>query len=165
MKTLIVYSSKTGNTRTLAEALKTAAGNGADIYPVGEAPAPDGYDRIAVGFWLQGGKPDPASAAYLASVGRARLFLFATHGAAADSGHAANAMAQAKALAPDATMVGAFNCPGEVNAELLEKIKKKDPPPPWIDDAPAAVGHPDALDIARLKDAWAAATSAVPTDG
>ena len=39
---------------------------------------------------------------------------------------------------------------GEVNPAHLEKARKKDPPPPWIDDAPAAVGHPDSGDIKLL---------------
>jgi hypothetical protein len=39
---------------------------------------------------------------------------------------------------------------GEVSPAHLEKARKKDPPPPWIDDAPAAVGHPDSGDIKLL---------------
>ena len=108
---------------------------------------------VALGFWLQAGKPDPESAEYLARIGNAKLFLFATHGAAADSEHALNAMAQARSLAPSAQIVGTFNCPGEVNSAFLEKVSKKDSPPPWIGDAPAAVGHPDNTDIERLKEA------------
>jgi hypothetical protein len=32
----------------------------------------------------------------------------------------------------------------------MEKARKKDSPPPWIDDAPAAAGHPDYGDIKQL---------------
>jgi hypothetical protein len=32
----------------------------------------------------------------------------------------------------------------------MEKARKKDSPPPWIDDAPAAAGHPDCGDIKQL---------------
>jgi hypothetical protein len=61
-------------------------------------------------------------------------------------------MTLAKALAPKANVLGTFNCQGEVNPKVLEKIRAKDPQPPWVQDADAAVGHPDAADLARLGD-------------
>ena len=150
MKTLIVYSSQTGNTKKLADALAQMIAGEKTLRPISEAPDPAGYDLVALGFWLQAGKPDPKAAEYLAGIGDKKIFLFATHGAAADSAHARNAMEIAKSLAPSARIAGTFNCPGEVNSAHMEKVRKKDPPPPWIDDAPAAVGHPDSGDIKRL---------------
>ena len=150
MKTLIVFSSRTGNTRKLAQTLKDLFGGEKTFCHIDEAPEPEGFDLIALGFWVQAGKPDPKSSAYLAKVSEANLFLFATHGASADSAHALNAMEQAKSLAPSARVVGTFNCPGEVNPAFLEKARNKDPQPPWIKDAPDAVGHPDQSDINRL---------------
>ncbi|MFH1985169.1 MAG: flavodoxin family protein [Pseudomonadota bacterium] len=157
MKTLVVYSSQTGNTKKLAETVADTLNGEVSVCHISKAPAPDGFDLVALGFWLQGGKPDPKSTEYLAGIGTSRLFLFATHGAAADSAHAAGAMAQAKAMAPAAQILGTFNCPGAVNPAVLEKVRKKDPQPPWIGDAPAAVGHPDQADLARLKAALSAA--------
>jgi flavodoxin I len=150
MKTLIVYAGQTGNTKKLAEAVSDLLGGEKTFCHINEAPEPDGFDLIALGFWLQGGKPDPKSSEYLAKVGGARLFLFATHGASADSAHARNAMEQAKSLAPSARLAGTFNCPGQVSPAFLEKVRQKDPAPPWLKDAPEAVGHPDQADINRL---------------
>jgi flavodoxin len=157
MKTLIVYSSQTGNTKKMAEAANHAIGGEKTLCPVDKAPDPAGFDLVVLGFWLIAGKPDPKSSDYLAGVGDANLFLFATHGAAADSDHAAKAMAHAKSLVPSARIAGTFSCPGEVNPAVLEKALKKDPPPPWIGDAPSAAGHPDSTDIARLTEAIKAA--------
>ena len=109
MKTLIVYSSQTGNTKKMADAVNDVIGGEKTLYPVGEAPHPAGYDLVVLGFWLMAGKPDPKSSDYLAGVGDAKLFLFATHGASADSDHAAKAIAHAKSLAPSA-QVGT-HCP------------------------------------------------------
>ncbi len=150
MKTLIVYAGQTGNTQKLAQAINDLLGGEKTFCHIDEAPEPDGFDLIALGFWLQGGKPDPKSSEYLAKVGGANLFLFATHGAGADSAHALNAMALAKTMAPSARWVGTFNCPGEVNPAVLEKARKKDPQPPWVVDAPDAVGHPNQADLNRL---------------
>ena len=153
MKTLIAYSSKTGNTKKLAEAADDLIAGEKVICPISEAPDPAGFDLVVLGFWLQAGKPDPKSSEYLSRMSDARLFLFATHGAAAGSAHVEKAMAQARELASGARLAGTFSCPGEVSPAFLEKARKKDPQPPWLGDAPAAVGHPDNADIERLKDA------------
>ncbi len=150
MKILITCSSQTGNTQKLADAVNEQLGGDKTFCTISEAPEPDGYDLIVLGFWLQAGKPDPKSSKFLEKIGKNKLFLFATHGAAADSAHAVNAMKQAGALAPEATVLGTFNCPGQVNPKVLEKVKAKDPQPPWLSDADDAVGHPDADDIENL---------------
>lgn len=150
MKALIVYSSKSGNTKKLAEVLDRELTCQRTLCGIDQVPELDGYDLVAVGFWLQAGKPDPKSAGLLADIGKKKLFLFATHGAAPDSAHAANAMAYAASLAPEATLLGTFNCQGQVDPAFLEKARNKDPQPPWIGDAPAAEGHPDQADLERL---------------
>jgi flavodoxin len=149
VKTLIVYSSETGNTKKLAEALHELLGENT-LCHINEAPDPSGYDLVALGFWLQAGKPDSRSAAYLTKIGHTKLFLFSTHGAAADSAHALKAMEHAESLASSAQLVGAFNCQGEVNPAIMKKAAQKDPQPPWIGDAADAVGHPDQSDIDQL---------------
>jgi flavodoxin I len=123
------------------------------ICHVSEAPDPGGFDLVVLGFWLMAGKPDPQSSDFLAAVGPTKLFLMATHGAAADSAHARKAMEHARSLAASAQIAGTFNCQGEVSPAFLEKAAQKDPQPPWIGDAPAAAGHPDHSDIDRLAQA------------
>jgi flavodoxin len=151
MTSLVVYSSQSGNTRKLAEAVFETLGGKKEIYPVADAPGAEGYDLVFVGFWLKAGKPDPESAEYLARVGNARLFLFATHGAASGSEHARNAMAAARTLTAGADIVGSFSCQGEVVPKMLEKARSKSQPPVWLADAPDAVGHPDENDMAALQ--------------
>ncbi|MEE4137763.1 MAG: flavodoxin family protein, partial [Desulforhopalus sp.] len=118
-----------------------------------EAPEPKGYDVIIAAFWLAGGKPEPKSAEYLQRIASGKLFLVATHGAAADSDHARGALRFAAALPKSAELAGSFSCQGEVNAAVLAQVRKKSPPPPWIADAESAVGHPDEKDIASLRQA------------
>ena len=126
----VVYSSQTGNTKKLAETVCEALPAGTQMYAVDEAPDPTAYDFLALGFWLQGGKPDPKSANYLARLkGHPNVFLFATHGAHPGSVHATSAMAHAQALAEGATVAGSFSCYGEVNPKVLEKVKAKPQPP------------------------------------
>jgi flavodoxin len=151
MKALVTYSSQTGNTQKLAQTAYHYLNCEKEIHPMATAPAPADFDFLVLGFWLQAGKPDPKSAEYLSRVGEKDLFLFATHGAAAGSDHARAAMEHAKSLAPAARIRGTFSCPGEVNPKVLEKARAKDPQPPWLKDAPQAVGRPNDEDLRALE--------------
>ncbi|MDY6833101.1 MAG: flavodoxin family protein [Thermodesulfobacteriota bacterium] len=154
MKSLVVYASQTENTKKLAQAVFEALSGDKVLHPIDKAvPRADDYDLVAVGFWLQAGKPVAPAADYLAAIGPGKkVFLFATHGAAVDSGHARAAMDNARSLVPAGSeVVGVFHCQGEVNPAFLEKASARPDPPPWLKDAPLAAGHPDAADIAALK--------------
>ncbi|OQX20119.1 MAG: flavodoxin family protein [Desulfobulbaceae bacterium A2] len=154
MKQLVVFSSTGGNTKKLAEAAFKHLQGEAEIHPVNQAPDPKGYDLVVVGFWFKGGQPDPASQEYLKRCAGARsLFLFASHGAAADSEHARYGMNAARELAAGAQIIGSFSCPGQVPAKVQETAAGKVPQPAWLKDAPAAAGHPDAEDLHQLLEA------------
>jgi flavodoxin len=152
MRSLILYSSQSGNTQKLAEVVYEALQGEKEIYPVEEAPdSLADFDFIAVGFWLQGGNPDPKTTAFLPRLRDRNIFLFATHGAAKGSAHARRGMDQAIASAAGAKVVGTFSCQGEVSPKVLEAAAAKPEPPPWLPDAPAAKGHPDQNDINELR--------------
>lgn len=150
MKSLLVYSSKTGNTKKLAEAILENLPGEKVLSSIDEAPAPDGYDLVNVAFWFQAGKPDPKSQEYLAKITNQKVILAATHGAAKNSPYAQNGMKFALDIIPDAQVLATFSCQGEVNPEFLEKAAAKTEPPPWLSDAKTANGHPDEKDIAEL---------------
>ena len=55
-KWAVIYSSVTGNTRQIAEAIAEQAGD-ADVFRVQDAPADvSGYDVVALGYWLRLGQ-------------------------------------------------------------------------------------------------------------
>jgi flavodoxin len=152
MKSLIVYSSQSENTKKLADTIYKNLQGEKDIFPVDDAPSNKGYDLIFVGFWLMAGKPDPKSSEYLAKLGKDdRLFLFATHGAAQGSDHVKNAVDHAIGLTNESFIANVFTCQGEVNPKVLAKVKQKPEPPVWIGDADQAVGHPSEADFSALK--------------
>ncbi len=151
MKTLIVYSSQTGNTRKLADKIYDTLDGVTDIISVEQDPDPAGYDLVAVGFWYMGGKPDPKSQKFLSKIGSGtKVFLFATHGAGRDSEHAKNGILAAVNLVKEAEVVGAFSCQGEVNPDILEKVSQRPQPPEWLPEAPLAIGHPNESDFVEL---------------
>jgi len=162
MKSLVVYSSQTGNTKKLAETVYEFLSGEKEIYAVTEAPDPTGYDLVALGFWFKGEKPDPNSMEYLPKLAGKSLFLFATHGAPEEYDHVAKGIEQAKNLAEGAKIIGTFSCQGEVNPKVLEAVraKEKEKQPVWIERAEEAVGHPDQSDIQSLTEAVATAIKA-----
>ncbi len=151
MRSLVIYSSKSGNTKQLADAIFEDLSGEKSIYPIKEAPEPDLYDFIAIGFWVKGGKPDSDTLDYLPKINGQKVFLFATHGAAIGSEHVNAAMAYARATVKNGHFVGEFNCQGEVSQTVLEKLIAKPQPPAWIADAETAAGHPNDNDIMLLK--------------
>ena len=50
MRSLVTYSSRTGNTRKVAEAIFEILPDPKEIHPVAEAPPPDDFDFIAIGL-------------------------------------------------------------------------------------------------------------------
>ena len=150
MKSLVVFSSKTGNTKKLAETIQASLPGEKEIFSMDEAPSPAGYDLVSVAFWFQAGKPEPKSQEYLATITNQKVILAATHGCAKGSAHAENGMNFAKSLVPDADLLAVFSCQGEVNPEFMKKAAAKPEPPPWLSDATAAQGHPNAQDLNEL---------------
>ena len=68
MKVLIAYSSRTGNTRRVAEALAKAAPEGSLLARVEDTPPTDGFDVIFAGYWLDRGGPDAKAKEFLHSL-------------------------------------------------------------------------------------------------
>ncbi len=154
MKSLIIYSSQTENTKKLADVIYETLDGEKELSSIDKAPSLKGYDTIFIGFWFQAGKPDPKTLEFLEKTGDGfKIFLFATHGAAKGSDHVKNAIDHARKLLKGNDITGVFTCQGEVNPKVLEKVKQKPEPPQWIGAAGDAVGHPDKDDLSALEQA------------
>ena len=170
MKSLIVYSSLTGNTKKVAEAIAEII-PGSEIYPVENAPSPEGYDFIALGYWVDKGMPSKQCLDYLAGIKNKKLALFGTLGAWPDSDHAKECMEKSEALAADGTnntVLGSFLCQGKVDPKIIEMMQKHASAahpmtPERIARIEEAKKHPDQQDCLNaqkaFKDFFAAAQS------
>lgn len=119
MKALIVYSSKTGNTRKLAYAVHLALDD-AELCRVELAPDPASYDLVYLGFWVEGGTADEKTRTYMKRLKGQKVALFATLGAYPDSRHATESLEAAANLLPDCEVVDRFICQGAIDPELIE---------------------------------------------
>lgn len=157
MRVLTVYSSVTGNTRRVAEAI-AAETPGQGLCPVDEAPEPADYDVLLLGFWVRRGQPDPRMLRYMERVYGKELVLFGTLGAWPDSDHALRCAAAAADMMHGRgnSVRGVFLCQGRVNPKILEKasdsLRQKHPPTEErrLRHLEAAK-HPDARDLANAK--------------
>jgi flavodoxin len=70
MKTLVVYDSRFGNTKLVAEAIGEGIPGEAEVVHVGEAKPTElgGYDLLVVGAPTHGGRPSEAAKAFLKKI-------------------------------------------------------------------------------------------------
>ena len=98
----IVYSSKTGNTKMLADALHQALPADDCLY----FGAPDAQalaaERIYIGFWTDKGTCDAETAAFLAQLTQQEIFLFGTCGFGCRKACSSSAAISAQAKCPRA---------------------------------------------------------------
>ena len=157
MNACIVYSSCTGNTRKVAEAL--ADTSGLPCFPVRNAPEPDDFDMLALGFWVRKGLPDARALRYMERVRGKDVFFFGTLGAWPHSDHARRCMAATHKIlqAGGNTVVDGFLCQGRVNPQVVAASQRKGGhplSPERLARLREAARHPDATDLAAARLHW-----------
>ncbi len=163
LKYLVVYSSLTGNTKMVGEAI--AKEINADLKAVEENPTAEGYDMVAVGFWADKGGSDPKATKYLQSLKNVTVALFMTLGADPKSEHAAKTLDKAASYLDESNkLVGTFACQGKIDPKLIERMNQmfkenggNNPHAPSKDRDERhkkASTHPDAQDLLDAQDAF-----------
>lgn len=140
MRYLVVYSSRTGNTRRIAEAVYDILPEEKEIHSIESAPPPDDFDFIALGFWVKEGEPDDLARDYMARIVDKKVGVFGTLGAYPDSEHSRLCMERAKDLLRLNHFLGGFMCQGAVDPDVEDQVKEV------LDEAPEEVGGPGQVD-------------------
>ena len=164
MTCAIVYSSRTGNTKQLAEAVQAALS--ACLYMGPPDDAALAADRLYIGFWTDKGTCDAATADFLSKVSGKEVFLFGTAGFGGEAAYFESILSRvAQCLGPDNTLIGSFMCQGRMPMAVRERYEKmlSAPPSPRMPDPRKmlenfdhALTHPDEEDLAHLKAALTA---------
>ena len=159
MKYAIVFSSQTGNTKQLAEAVSSVLPQ-ADLCFFG-SPSQEALqaERLFIGFWTDKGQCNKEIAAFLESVKGKEIFLFGTAGFGGSQEYFDKILASVqKHIDHSNTVVGTFMCQGKMPASVRERyVKMKNSPLPipnidtMIENFDKAISHPDHEDIDRLK--------------
>ena len=128
---LIVYSSKTGNTRSIAMGVFSAFGNRASISSVGSVSSVEPYSWLILGFWVDRGTMDPKAKDFLQSVRGHRIALIGTLGAYPDSAHATRVKEETQSLVSlENECLGCFLCQGRIDPALTKQFETYPPDHP-----------------------------------
>lgn len=125
MKGLIIYSSKTGNTKRMAEKIYEALKDKQQmtIKDIREAPEVEQFDFILLGAWIDRGTLETKTLKFLKTIKNKKLGLFATLGAMPDSEHGRKVIKNLQDLLKDRDSLGQYICPGLVDPKMIEKLK------------------------------------------
>lgn len=159
MKIAVIYSSKTGNTRKIAEAVFKGAGADTRLLSVEDDFESGNYDLVFIGYWVDKGSPNQEAAEFMATINNKKVALFATLGAYPDSQHAEDSLEKGKSfLGKNCEVVDSFICQGAIDPRLIEWMRtlpKDHPHSPdkkrikrWED----ASNHPDSKDLKNARE-------------
>lgn len=156
----IVFSSRTGNTRKLAERARARLGERDCAWFGGPSDlwegALDGVDVVLLGSWTDKGGLDPELSGVAAALSGRRVFLFGTCGYGGDPAYYARILENFRsALAPGAEVVGTYLCQGQMPPAVRERyllMAERDPErfSPLIENFDRAQGHPSEDDLVAL---------------
>ena len=157
----IVYSSRTGNTELLARTIQKALPAEDCVYFGGPDAAALAADRLYVGFWTDKGSCDEALEAFLSGVEGKEVFLFGTAGFGSQPAYFQAVLKRVQAnLGPDCTLLGSYMCQGKMPQAVRQRYEAMLAAPghapnleAMIENFDRALSHPDAEDLARLKEA------------
>ena len=78
MKILLTYSSKTGNTKAVAETILKTLPQGTDFFAVSEVKDLNNYDAVIVGFWIDKGLPNEEALNFMETIKNKKTGYFFT---------------------------------------------------------------------------------------
>ena len=156
MSYAIICSSKTGNTKKLAQRAREVLGE------KNECSTADA-DLVLLGSWTDKGGLDPALEDALPQLAAKRVFLFGTCGFGGSQAYYDRVLDRFQSALPEgAQVVGRFMCQGQMPPAVRARyvtMAEQDPKrfEPMIENFDRALGHPDAADLAAFEVALRAA--------
>ena len=155
MKYAIVYSSQTGNTEMLAQALKEKLSEEDCVYYGEPDKAALKAERIYVGFWTDKGTCDKKTKDFLKGIKNKEVFLFGTAGFGQSQAYFDNILKGIKqSLDQSCTVAGGWMCQGKMPMsvrdryqEMLDKHMPVANLKEMIQNFDEALRHPNQLDL------------------
>ena len=170
MKYAVVYDSPTGNTKILAEEIKSCMdgqnGSTEECLYFGEPVPDEGFmeklseaEIIFAGFWTDKGDSGAKLAGFLESLHSSRVFLFGTAGFGGSEEYFSRILERVVSHLPsDNTVAGRYMCQGKMPMTVrkrYEAMLEQDPEDKrmkaMIDNFDRALSHPDSADLEKLR--------------
>lgn len=154
MKAIVIYSSKTGNTKRVAEAILSALPKGTPLITTRDVQRVADYDLVFMGYWVDKGTADTAAQEAMAKITGKMVAIFSTCGVYPDSQHAKDSLVKgASCFGDHCSVLGTFICQGAIDPKLMEQFKQLPPnhvhaaTPERIQRWKDAATHPDDTDL------------------
>lgn len=159
MNYAIIYSSRTGNTKLLAETIRETLPQEDCIYFGAPDAAALNAERIYVGFWTDKGSCDAQTAAFLKDVKEQELYLFGTAGFGGSQEYFDKVLERTQAnIDKSVPLIGSFMCQGKMPMSVRQRYEQMQNSPakiPNIEDLienfDKALDHPNQNDLDALK--------------
>lgn len=155
MKTLMMYSSQSGNTKLIAMAMMRELEDCEciSVDEFKEAMLPN-FDFFFVGYWIDQGDCDAKTKVILPMLHGKKIALFGTLGAAENTAYYETVKQRVAAHLTDAHIIGHFLCQGSVGDQAIERYQEMLRLHPDDEDRKAQLAaykkgesHPDQEDI------------------
>lgn len=127
MKVHIVYSSLSGSTKKVAEALYNGLENAEkEISEVKDNPDVADADIVAWGYWADKGGPNPQAEQWIEKISGKKVFVFATLAYNCDSKHGFDTVWNGveAAEASGNQVIGHYICNGRLAPSIIERFKR-----------------------------------------
>ena len=124
MSYAIVFSSKTGNTRLLADTLRASLPQNECTYFGAPAPEALEAENLYIGFWTDKGTCSDRLRAVLPSLAGKQIFLFGTAGFGADQAYFSQIIRRLEGELPqNCTVIGWYMCPGRMGEGVRRRYE------------------------------------------
>ena len=157
MSYAIVYSSRTGNTKALADAIRKVLPAEDCCYFGTPDAAALAAQRLYIGFWTDKGTCDGDTAAFLAQLTNQEVFLFGTAGFGGSAEYFEQIAHRVETLLPaGVTVLGHHLCQGRMPMTVRQRYEAMEDSPrraQMLENFDAALSHPDAEDLRQLQNA------------
>lgn len=156
LKILVTYSTRTNNTKTIAEAIYEEIEFKKEIRNMAELDNLDGNEIIFFGFPIENYGPSQDVKKFLKKhSANKKIALFVTHGSPEFSDFLAPWLEESKKCLDGSTeLLGLFNCQGDVAQFVIDSLSKSDNPVLryFAQESSKIKGQPDETRIRKAKD-------------
>lgn len=154
-KTVIIFSTITGNAFKLAEAAASVLLEHAGPYNIRYVndEVINTFDTFVLAYWCDKGSADPDTIALIRRLHGKRLIVIGSLGVAPDTKHGKDVFARVSALAAeDNTLLGHYLCQGAIDlARTGKKLRDGKITPEHFERQKLSQGHPDENDLAGCR--------------
>ena len=126
MKKIVIYTSATGNTEKVGLAIANELGCEAVKFTEDLHLNLDGYDFIALGFYVDKGDAEPKFKRFLREIKGKKTGVFMTLGMDPEHEHAMNCLEKAKVVLREGEneILREFYCQGAIDPKVIEQLRK-----------------------------------------